>query len=77
MARLFAIVFRPLVGLLARIVVLGIYLKHTLRDLSRKRAAFQRIRMNAYGTCLGCGKDIAMRRLEREPAARRCGKCAS
>jgi RNA polymerase-binding transcription factor DksA len=41
------------------------------------RAALMRIENGTYGTCGNCGETIAPARLEAEPAATRCIKCAA
>jgi RNA polymerase-binding transcription factor DksA len=38
--------------------------------------ALTRIDNGTYGTCTNCGERIALARLEAEPAATRCIKCA-
>lgn len=38
--------------------------------------ALARIDNGTYGTCSNCGETIALARLEAEPAATRCIKCA-
>ena len=40
-------------------------------------AALMRIENGTYGTCGNCGETIAPARLEAEPAATRCIKCAA
>lgn len=47
-------------------------LEQELRDLEE---AQQRIRMNRYGKCHACGNDIAVERLEYQPAAVCCVRC--
>lgn len=39
--------------------------------------ALARIDNGTYGTCTNCGETIALARLEAEPAATRCVKCAA
>jgi RNA polymerase-binding transcription factor DksA len=39
--------------------------------------ALARIEAGTYGTCTACGEPIARARLEAEPAATRCVKCAA
>lgn len=39
--------------------------------------ALERIRLNKYGICLGCGKEIPQARLEALPYALLCITCAS
>lgn len=41
------------------------------------RAALARIENGTYGTCANCGADIAPERLEVQPMATRCIKCAA
>ena len=45
------------------------------RRLKVLNAALQRIETDDYGYCLACGEDIAMPRLEADPAATRCLDC--
>ena len=45
-----------------------------LRDIS---AALLRLDEGEYGYCLNCGEDIALARLEWEPAVALCIRCAS
>ena len=40
-------------------------------------SALERIRLNKYGICVGCGKEIPQARLEALPYALRCINCAS
>ncbi len=49
------------------------------RDLEtrRLRAALARIDEGEFGWCEDCGEEIAIRRLELDPAATRCVSCAS
>jgi DnaK suppressor protein len=46
-------------------------------ELRRIAAALARIDEGEYGTCLECGEEIAVRRLEFTPAAPLCIGCAS
>ena len=46
------------------------------RDLNRIKAAMSRMDDGEYGYCSECGEEIAMRRLEVDPMAERCIKCA-
>jgi len=46
------------------------------RDLNRIKAAVGRIDEGEYGYCAECGDEIAERRLEVDPMAERCIKCA-
>jgi DnaK suppressor protein len=45
-------------------------------ELARIDAALSRIKDNDYGYCLNCGEEIAEKRLEIDPAATHCIKCA-
>lgn len=45
----------------------------TLQQISK---ALQRIDDDDYGFCMDCGEEIAIRRLELNPAADRCISCA-
>ena len=50
------------------------------QDAQRLRlidSALERIRLNKYGICVGCGKEIPQARLEALPYALRCINCAS
>jgi DnaK suppressor protein len=47
------------------------------RELRRIEAALARIDEGDYGYCLECGEEIAVRRLELDPAAPLCVGCAS
>lgn len=40
-------------------------------------SALERIRLNKYGVCLGCGKEIPQARLEALPYALMCVSCAA
>jgi len=46
-------------------------------ELSRIDAALERFGKDEYGYCLRCGEQISERRLEVDPAATLCIKCAS
>jgi DnaK suppressor protein len=46
-------------------------------QLQRIHAAFSRIQSGDYGLCTACEEDIAIRRLETDPAATFCIDCAS
>lgn len=46
-------------------------------EAAQIRAALLRIENGTYGTCANCGEPIASARLEAEPAATRCIKCAA
>lgn len=53
-------------------------LAHTLQEtLSDVEAALARMDEGTFGTCEGCGQQIAAPRLEAMPAARLCIDCAS
>ncbi|MFO6429972.1 TraR/DksA family transcriptional regulator [Erythrobacter sp. W302b] len=41
------------------------------------RAALARIAAGSYGACANCGAEIAVARLEAQPMATRCIKCAT
>jgi RNA polymerase-binding transcription factor len=45
-------------------------------DIQRIDAALRRLDDDEYGYCVECGEDIAARRLEVDPAAAYCIKCA-
>ncbi len=49
------------------------------RDTLRRRlnAALARIETDEFGCCGDCGEDIALKRLELDPAATKCITCAS
>jgi RNA polymerase-binding transcription factor DksA len=53
---------------------LGTSLKQTLDEV---RAALEKFQGGTYGVCEGCGAQIAVARLEAQPAARFCIDCAS
>lgn len=46
-------------------------------EARRLRAALDRIGAGEFGWCEECGEEIAVRRLELDPAATRCVSCAS
>lgn len=46
-------------------------------QLQRIHAALARIQSDDYGLCTACEEEIAMRRLETDPAATLCIACAS
>jgi len=46
-------------------------------ELQKIAAALRRIETGDYGDCVRCGEDIAIRRLELDPAAPLCIDCAS
>ena len=46
-------------------------------ELQRISAALQRLEQGEYGHCVQCGESIATKRLELDPAASLCIKCAS
>ena len=48
-----------------------------LAEMQQIEAALHRITDNAYGTCVDCGDEIAMARLEAMPTAIRCINCAT
>jgi DnaK suppressor protein len=45
-------------------------------ELARIDAALSRIKDDDYGYCLNCGEEIAEKRLDIDPAATHCIKCA-
>ena len=47
------------------------------RDLIRVKDALKRLDEGEYGYCVECDEDIAPKRLEVDPAAALCIKCAS
>lgn len=53
--------------------------QQTRRDAERTRldAALRRMDEGEYGWCDDCGDDIALARLQLDPAATRCVSCAS
>ena len=46
-------------------------------DIMRLEAALIRLDQDEYGYCAGCGDEIAPKRLEIDPAATHCVKCAN
>ena len=48
-----------------------------LNEISRIEAALLRIARGEYGDCLNCGDEIALKRLEFDPSAPLCIKCAT
>jgi len=46
-------------------------------ELVRIKAALARIRDGSYGACLVCGEDIALKRLDFDPAIATCINCAA
>ncbi len=46
-------------------------------ELKRIAAALQRIESGDYGFCITCGEPISAQRLEVDPAAAQCIRCAS
>ena len=46
-------------------------------ELQRINSALQRMEAGEYGCCVRCGEEIALRRLEFDPAAPLCIRCAS
>lgn len=53
--------------------------QQTRRDTetARLQAALRRLKDNEFGYCDDCGDDIAIKRLELDPAAIKCISCAS
>ena len=51
--------------------------RRRVNELRRIKAALERIEDGEFGYCLECGEEIAMRRLELDPAAPLCIACAS
>ena len=45
-------------------------------ELVRISKALKRLELDAYGECLNCGEEIAVGRLEVDPAATLCIRCA-
>ena len=45
-------------------------------ELARIQAALERIEQGEYGDCVSCGKPIAPKRLELDPATPLCVSCA-
>jgi len=46
-------------------------------EAAEVRAALARIAAGTYGTCSSCGEDIPRARLEAQPVATHCIKCAA
>ena len=46
-----------------------------VRELQRIEGALRRLAEGRYGYCVDCGKTIAVRRLQANPAAARCYDC--
>lgn len=46
-------------------------------EIARIRAALERIRQGSYGTCTGCGEQIAPERLDILPETPLCRACAA
>ena len=46
------------------------------REIARIDAALKRIESGDYGTCLTCGEEIALKRLQTDPAPPTCVDCA-
>jgi DnaK suppressor protein len=47
------------------------------QELQRIAAALRRLEQGEYGDCRDCGEPIAVRRLEMDPAATLCIRCAT
>ena len=45
-------------------------------EISRIKNALKRLDEDEYGFCVECGEDISVKRLEIDPAATHCIKCA-
>jgi len=45
-------------------------------EISRIENALKRLDEDEYGTCIDCGEDISEKRLEIDPAATHCIRCA-
>lgn len=45
------------------------------QQLARIEAAFERLEEGEYGYCLGCGEEIAKKRLELDPTIPTCTGC--
>lgn len=45
-------------------------------EISRIKNALKRLDEDEYGSCVECGEDISEKRLEIDPAATHCIKCA-
>ncbi len=50
--------------------------KETQVTIAHIKDALQRLEDDSYGTCMGCGEDIAEGRLDAIPEATHCVKCA-
>lgn len=50
-------------------------LEQEVAELADITAALRRIRDGSYGVCLDCGAEIAPKRLEAHPTAKRCRDC--
>jgi DnaK suppressor protein len=46
------------------------------QELSRIKAALNRIENDEFGFCASCGDEIAIGRLDINPVVERCGKCS-
>jgi len=46
-------------------------------EAAQIRAALTRIENGTYGSCANCGEEIPAERLEAQPVATRCVKCAA
>ncbi len=51
--------------------------RRRLHDLARIEAALRRIDEDEYGYCVDCGDEIPIKRLEIDPAATHCVRCAT
>jgi DnaK suppressor protein len=47
------------------------------RELAEVVTALQRLASGSYGTCIDCGGEIGLARLEAQPTATRCIECAT
>ena len=47
------------------------------REIARAQAALKRMEAGEFGYCVACGGDIAVRRLENDPAVATCIECAA
>jgi len=52
-------------------------MKRRQNDLIRTAQALERLESDDYGYCDDCGEDILPQRLEVDPLATRCTRCAS
>lgn len=50
--------------------------RQRVADLAKIEAALKRLDDDEYGYCLNCGEDIPEKRMEVDPAAALCVKCA-